>query len=335
MLQEYIDRNKLTVDNVRELVDDYSLISYYIGELELNVSYSSPLRTDDTPSFSIYYGYGNRGSDNKIYFKDHVVGSGDVYKFLTIYFGASLRDVLVKINHDLELGFETGEVVKDLRKTIIKPRPLVRERPKIEIVSKMPTQAYLDYWKTLDISAATRELYNTKCLQAWQYHYSDRIVTKSVRDLTIGYSIGNRHKIYRPKSPRKKDKFRTDYLPNYVEGYLQLNWADTSRCTIAKATKECMFFREHFGENAIAGKSESTEISEEIMNTILNHFDQVDVWLDPDEAGEKMAKIYNAKYDVNIRRTPSFVDQKDATDIYTALGKDSLPLIHNILHGKL
>lgn len=336
MLQEYIDRNQLSVENIRELVDDYSLISYYIGELELNMSYSSPLRDDDTPSFSIYYGYGGRGNEGKIYFKDHVVGSGDVYKFLTIYFNATVREVLQQINMDMELGFETGEITKELKKTILKTKPLIKERPKIQVISQMPTKAYLDYWGTLDISQATRDRYNAKCLSAWQYHYSDRIVTKSAKDIIVGYSIGDKHKIYRPKAPRKKDKFRTDYPPDYVEGYLQLDWEKKDRCLITKATKECMFFAEHFALNAVAGKSESTEIPEYIMNILVNHFDEVDVWLDPDEAGEKMATIYSAKYDkVNIIRTPQFVSEKDATDIYTALGKDSLPLINNILTRKI
>ena len=92
---------------MKKLVDDYSLISHYLGqELELHTKYSSPLREgDENPSFSLFYGYGNL-DPTKLYFKDQIgIASGDVYEFLGKYLNAkTLYALLEQINYDLQLG---------------------------------------------------------------------------------------------------------------------------------------------------------------------------------------------------------------------------------------
>lgn len=337
LLGEFIEENSISVKNVRELIDDYSLISHYIGaELELNTCYSSPLREKDvTPSFSLFYPYGKIASTNKLYFKDHVLGSGDVYDFLCKYFDQGLQTVLEQINFDLELNLGT-EKDPGLVKSVIKAKPLIKERPKIEVVSTSPSEAFLAYWERLKISKRIRDLYFVKCLGSFHFKYSNKTVIKTPRDLCISYSIGNRHKIYRPKAPNKKDKFRTDYPPSYVEGHLQLDWGRNDFLLITKATKECMFFREHFNIQAVAGKSESTEINPYFIEMYLEHFKRVAVWLDPDEAGRKMMAVYTGKYHaIEELGMPSYIKQKDPTDLFDAMQYDSLPVIKEVIYGTI
>ena len=115
LLENFIDDTSLTIQNVRKLVDDYSLISYYLGqELELHTKYSSPLREgDENPSFSLFYGYGNL-DPNVLYFKDQIgIASGDVYEFLAKYLNAeNLSKLLEQINFDLQLGLNCQETDK-------------------------------------------------------------------------------------------------------------------------------------------------------------------------------------------------------------------------------
>ena len=105
VLENFLDETVLTIQNVRKLVDDYSLISHYLGqELELHTKYSSPLREgDENPSFSLFYGYGTL-DPNKLYFKDQIgIASGDVYEFLLRYLGAkTIPRLLEQINYDLQ-----------------------------------------------------------------------------------------------------------------------------------------------------------------------------------------------------------------------------------------
>ena len=109
ILEEFVTETILTVDNVRELVDDYSLISHYIGqELELYTKYSSPLREGMKIPLSLYFMVMGDMNPNKLYFKDQVgIAQGDVYTFLQLYLRAkSISEVLEQINYDLKTGIK-------------------------------------------------------------------------------------------------------------------------------------------------------------------------------------------------------------------------------------
>lgn len=335
ILGEFIEENELSVPNIRKLIDDYSLISFYIGaELELNTCYSSPLRVDDTPSFSLFYPYGKNKSVERLLFKDHVKGSGDVYDFLCMYFDTTLKTLLKQIDCDLELNLGTGES-PNLKKSVLKMQPLIKERPKIKLVSCPPTEQFLAFWDKIKVEKDIRDLYEVKCLEAFQYVYTNKTVIKTPRDLCMAYCIGDFNKIYRPQAPNKKDKFRTDFPPSYVEGHLQIDWSRKDFLLITKASKECMFFRQHFNVQAVAGKSESTEIHPHFIQMYLKHFDRVAVWLDPDPAGIKMMRVYTGKYnEIEGLSMPSYIDQKDPTDFFAALQYDSLPIINEVLYGR-
>ena len=77
------------------------------GKLELSTKYSSPLREgDEDPSFSMFYGYGEKGNEDKLYFCDQSFGvSGDVFDFLYMFLKArNMSEVCSQINYDFQLG---------------------------------------------------------------------------------------------------------------------------------------------------------------------------------------------------------------------------------------
>lgn len=320
LLEQFVDETALTVANVRELVDDYSLISHYLGqELELQTKYSSPLRKgDEHPSFSIFYGYDKLESD-KLYFKDQIgTAHGDVFEFLRLYLGAvSIQAVLEQVNFDLKLGLNGEENNMYLKPTVIKKVPRSKERPKLDIVSIPYTRQFLMYWHgKYGVVDYWLKYYNTKCVHSIHYVYSNKTSIIVPKTLTIGYPIGAFNKIYMPYES-KENRFRNDYPQNYVEGHLQIDWSRNDLLVITKASKEIIFFRNHWNIQSVAGKSETTFIPDFIMQQYLKHFKRVVLWLDPDEAGVRSMNKYKELYPkLEIPNFANTVEEKDPTDIY-------------------
>lgn len=320
-LESYVNENELTMSNIRKLVDDYSLISHYIGiELDVNTRYSSPLREkDDDPSFSIFWGYGGSNA-NKLYFKDQALNiSGDVFDFLKILLNAqNMTDVLRQVNHDLGLGLE-GQEAKGLVTTIIKNRPLAKERPGIEFVVQEPTKEFKNYWwNKYEVTKPYTDFYNTSCVSATHYVFAERTQILTPPDLCIGYTIGAFNKLYRPFA-EKRMKFRNNFPPYYVEGHMQIDWSRNDLLVITKSLKECILFRKHWDVQGVAGKSETTMIPPHIMAIYIAHFKRIVIWLDPDQAGIDSTLKYLALYpSLEVAMVPKEIEEKDPTDMFEA-----------------
>jgi len=322
ILEDSLKSLELSVENILSLVDDYSIYTHYIEqELELGDTYSSPLRDDDSsPSFSLFYSYGKNKVD-KIYFKDHALGSGDVFDFVSLLFRDSsgrlpFNKVLEQVNKDLNLGLGSGKYVQNCTKRI-RTRPIEKERKKIFIVSKkVESSRFLDYWKSLGISKRIRDMYFCTEPSTVIYKGKNSMDYTYPSGLTIAYRIYAEYKLYKPFAP-KKDKFRNNYPPEFVEGWLQIDWSRTDYICITKAMKECMYFREHWDIQAIAGKSESNMIPDFLMAKILKHFDKVYIWLDPDATGILYTSRYLELYPTLIPcHMPEDAIDKDITDFH-------------------
>jgi len=333
LLEDFVAKNSLSKETILKYVDDYSIYCFYIGEeLELYTKYSSPLRLgDEDPSFSIYY---SKYKKDTIFFKDQSTGkNGDVFKFLRYLFTGGeelgpLKPVLLQINSDFGLGL-TDEDVKEFIPKLLKKPPVRKTSTKIEINEfEKPTQEYLDYWDDLEITKPILNKFYTTNVRVIHYINEDHI-TIVPTTLTIGYEILGTYKIYCPFGERKY-KFRNNYLDIYVEGALQLEFKQDF-CVITKATKECMFFLQHFGWECVAGKSENTPINPYFMVEVLHkRYKKVFIWLDGDKAGQEAQARYLEQYPWLIPvYFDDFINQKDPTDLFLAskkVGKKEIAL---------
>jgi len=300
----------LSEDVILERVDDYSLYSYYIGkELEVGKAYTSPLRSDDNiPSFALFK------SKDRLLFKDHGLGkSGDIFLFIQLLYGEKRKDVLNRINKDFDLELEGGsEYVKPTKK----PKRLngYKSRPKLLKIRVAPkkkyTKEFLLYWKKYGISAKTLRFYNVSEVDRVEYVYENKRVRYIPKSLCASYRIYNEYKLYEPFS---ETKFRNNFKEAYVEGYLQLKRKDF--CIITKATKEVMFFREHFNWDAVAPKSENTMIKRFMMLRLVKRYEKLFIWFDYDKAGQAAQTKYLKEYPFLI---PIYYRKKDKdpTDVY-------------------
>lgn len=315
ILQEFVEENILSKENILKYVDDYSIYSFYIGsELELRTKYSSPLRADDEdPSFSLFY---SKYKPDTIWFKDSAKNiHGDVFDFIQVYLQVSLKNALLQINSDFGLGL-SDENTKEFKPHLLKPAPVKKHAVKIQITAfEEETKEFVNYWTNLGITKKTRDRYY--CKNPKVIHYiTDIHLTNSSKELTISYEILGHYKIYKPFAERKF-KFRNDYLDIYVEGAIQLEFKQDF-CVITKSTKEIMFFWEHFKWECVAGKSETTPINPFFMDNVLKiQYKKVFIWLDNDTAGKESQAKYLKEYPWLIPITfDSFVEQSDPTDFY-------------------
>ena len=312
ILDDYLLENDLSLKSVRNHVDDYSIYSHYIGEeLEIGKAYSSPLRTDDHPSFSLL-----ETEDGTILFKDHAENlKGDVYKFLMNLYNISLKQVLEMINIDFNLGL--GGVEKKLDfKPIKKVTVKKKSKAKINITATdYYPQSFINYFRRYDIQKPVLQMYNVKNVSIVHYKYPGYTTHYFPKSLCIAYQIGKYFKIYQPFLD-KSEKFRNDFPTTYVEGFLQLKY-HKSFIIITKAMKEVMFFRQHFDIDSVAGKSETTMIPDFIMQKLFQNYKHVLIWLDRDSGGQKATKAYLEKYPNLIPvNYSSDIEQKDVTDRY-------------------
>jgi len=326
LLEEYIDKNLLSKNNILKYVDDFSVYSKYIGtELELYTKYSSPLRSgDDDPSFSLYYSKYNR---EVIMFKDNATGKhGDVFKFLRYLMGGGeqlvpLKIVLLQINSDFQLGLnneERGEFIPHL----VKHKPLYKAPVKIEVTSRSTeSQEYLDYWNWLEIPLKTRRKYYCKDIHVVHY-ITDVQMSINVRSLAVSYEIVGHYKIYQPFEERKY-KFRNNYPTGFVEGAIQLPFKQDF-AVITKSTKEIMFLDAHFGWECVAGTSENSMVNAYFMeNTMKKKYKQVFIWLDNDKAGRVAQQRYLEMYPWLIPiKFGEFLDDSDPTDLFSRMKKE-------------
>ena len=322
VLEQFISDNLLTREAILGVIDDYSILCFYIGEeLEVRTKYSSPLRHGDSdPSFSIYY---SKTNEDTLMYKDSALNkSGNVFMFLGEFLNMRPREVLLQINSDFGLGFE-GDDVGDFKPHLIKKPPIKKAPTKILISSHDKNTSIFDaYWRAHGISQETLDRFF--CVDVRVVHYeSDYRQSIVTRELTIAYEILGHYKIYSPFAERKF-KFRNNYPDYVVEGVMQLEFK-SSFGMITKATKECMFFYEHFRWEAIAGKSETTPITEHVIELMRTRFSKVLIWLDKDDAGCTSQRAYIEKYPWLIPvEFDDSIEQKDPTDYYiamTAIGK--------------
>lgn len=334
-----------------EGISEYDIYSYYLGfQPELATAYKSILRGgDETPSFSIYHSEYHPSFDYM--WKDSGAGklSGHVFDFVNLLFDfKSLFKTRLKIaldfecversfakKHNIPLGNKVAERGLET--------PPMNERCKIYYLKTWWSKQHHDFYTTdLGIPKTILDLYGT---QAFKMYWVDDIKRAPVeidkREIGVVYPIRDRVKLYRPLVAKilgkeyKRFKFRTDYLPNYVEGWDQIDWSRNDIIVITKSTKDAMWFRSHFGINAVSPRSENTPIPIHLIERLKRHFKKVIYFFDNDQAGLDSAEKEGLRTGLDSVHLPMSCEEKDPTDLYLADKNKALTLVPNLLLKKV
>lgn len=334
ILDEYLRNTELSKENVLRLVDEYTLYAYYLDySPEIGVRYTSPIRRegdkpDDKPSFTVF------PSNNSFYeylWKDHGKrDSGGIFKLIGLLTDlTNMSDILTLIDQDFELGLTTK---KPITAKIVKfAKPEIKEEVVIRIKKRDWNKDDLNFWYTQGISIKTLQKYNVYPISHF-WTKDSQLFPITVSGLAYGYRIADKFKIYQPFN--KEYKFITNYPSNYIEGFLQLNYDNNDLLIITKSLKEVMWFKENLNIEAVAGKSETTDIPVEYINLFKDRFKRIIVFLDPDPAGYAQANKYKELYgfDYTTIHPELNLGVKDPTDHNKEYGTEkTIELVKSLL----
>ena len=285
-------------------VDDYTIYSYYLGGFKPGKLMNSPLRSDDKmPSFAIF-----PTKDGALLFKDHGTGiAGNALKFLKLYRGIQTRDELER------------EILAIVRKT--NPNKEIRTNnyskrvgsgvTDIGIVRQPFTEVDKRYWKQFHISVDTLKKFNVFSIK---YFLCNRVVRGTYKETSpmYAYKVYDKFKIYRPLAS-KYTKWRTNLTNRHVQGLAELPKEGGNLLIITKSLKDVMCLYE-MGFNAIAASSETTFIPEDILKSLRSKWNHIVILYDRDKTGMLKARDYSKQYKFDCIFVHKKFKSKDISD---------------------
>jgi len=298
----------MSLKDLLEKLDDYSIYSYYLGPFKPGKLMNSPLRNDDKmPSFAIF-----PTKDGALLFKDHGTGiSGNALKFIKLYRGIQTRDELER------------ELLKIVRK--YNPEQNIRTNTytklvgsyaaDIGIVRQPFTEVDKKYWKQFHISIDTLKKFNVFSIK---YFLCNRVVRGTYKEDSpmYAYKVYDKFKIYRPLAS-KYTKWRTNLTNRHVQGLAELPKEGGNLLIITKSLKDVMCLYE-MGFNAIAASSETTFIPEDILQSLRHKWKHVVILYDRDKTGMKTARQYSKQYKLDAIFVHKKFNSKDISDAVKA-----------------
>lgn len=312
-----------SIKDLLELVDDYTIYSYYLGaDLQVGKLINSPLRSDDLiPSFAIF-----RSKTGDLLFKDHGSGeAGNALKFLKLYKGIQTREELER------------ELLRIVRKS--NPERKIVSDNHIHISSGLPTdigivrQSFTNvdkqYWKQFGISIDTLKKFNVFSIK---YFLCNSVVRGTYKETSpmYAYKVQDRFKIYRPLAS-KYTKWRTNLTNEYVQGLAELPKEGGDLLIITKSLKDVMCLYE-MGFYAIAASSETTFIPDHIVQSLRSKWKHILILYDRDKPGMKKAREYSHK----TKFDAFFVHRKfNSKDISDAVKNNSFNEVKDWLYKTL
>jgi len=308
--------DKLSIESILKKTTEFDLYSFYLGEnIQLGRAISSPFREDNNPSFVFFKGT----TDNKLMWHDFATGdSGDIILFVRSVFQLTYGKALEKISKDVienKLSFTTQgiSVEKDLKsvKTII------------SIKRKNFTSTDDEYWGQYGLDRNDLKHFEAYPISHFWINNEPQPYTYTKEQPMYAYKMYNKFKIYRPLSPNRKKKWRTNTKIHDIQGWAQLPHQG-NLLIITKSLKDVMVLYK-LGYDAIAPGSESANLPVDLINQLKERYKEVIILFDYDDGGMNGASKLSIKH--NIRKVfipyeyKEIFDAKDVSDFYKEFGK--------------
>lgn len=309
-----------SVEEVMNRVSHADLLRVYFGISSLPVLISSPLRTDEHPSFFIYSPDGTR-----VLYRDYATGEhGDIYSLLQKTEKISFSELIHRIAR--EKRFLDGSSAGSFRSTPSSGRRFEARTPRILRVRVRPWHDYdIQWWSQWGIPL--------KWLQyAEVYPISHKILYKNDQRYVFNaaryaYVFVERKennvslKVYQPEVTDKRNKW-----DNSNDGSVVGLWTKVpptgDRLVICSSLKDALCLWANTGIPAIYVQSETTGLSNTAQEELRRRFKKVFICFDNDAPGlldgEELALSTGFRNIV----LPYFEEGKDISDLYRAKGKE-------------
>lgn len=294
----------MSLRDLLDKVDDYTIYSYYLGEFKVGQLMNSPLRSDDKmPSFAVF-----KSRNGDLLFKDHGTGiSGNALKFIKEYKSIQTREELERELLRIVRRLNPNQTIRTTTYTNV----MSSGATDIGIVRQPFTEVDKQYWKQFHISIDTLKKFNVFSIK---YFLCNRVVRGTYKEANpmYAYKVYDKFKIYRPLAS-KYTKWRTNLTNWHVQGLAELPKEGGNLLIITKSLKDVMCLYE-MGFNAISPSSETTFLPEEIIKSIRSKWKHIVIIYDRDRTGMLKAREYSKRYKFDVLFVNKRFNAKDISD---------------------
>lgn len=329
----------ITLDKIRDYVDDYKLFAYYIGrDFKLRESIHSPLREDKNPSWAVF-----KSRNGGLMYKDFATNdSGDITKLVSKLHHCSFKESLAIIDRDFKLNLGGESQVTHKVQGFISTNSIdtVEELPasvNIGIKIQEFKEEDLMYWEQYGI--------NRDCLRKYNVFSISRLFIN--KNSVASYKRNNpmyayvfrkdnelTYKIYRPFD--KKYKWTSNVDKSVLQGWDQMP-ASGDMLIITKSLKDVMVLNQ-MGYSSISMQSETSTIKEQVVAQLKSRFKYIFILQDFDYAGVCGANKIRKEYGFVPFFIQSFKTRsnglKDISDYVASKGfKAGTDLIYNLINN--
>lgn len=276
----------LTKKDVLDKVSDWDIYRLYIkdSKLTINKVISSPLRSDENPSFALFV-----GESTEICFKDFNVTAGDCIKFVQLKFGLNYYEALSKVA--IDFNFDSDFIVKknehvnynetneftsnQLREEVLRDLNTYNLGKK----SRKWTLRDISFWDGFGIDINTLEKYNVEPVS--HIFINDKILSC---DNNTYCFVENKdsiktYKIYQPFN--KKYKWLNNHNASVWQGWTQLPQKGKT-LIVTKSLKDVMSIKCLTGLDAVSLQTESSKPKEQIIDELKSRFEDIYIFYDND-----------------------------------------------------
>jgi len=308
-------RINLTPDAILDKISEYDIYKMYMPHQnwKINVVTYSPFRNEKHPSFIIGY---RGGALRFIDFGDSSK-KGGCFDFIMMLFNIPLREALMMIDRDFDLGIMNASSTKNYERIVsdyAQPTATSKREFFIQVKTRNFTHEELAYWNGYyqdidDLRANNVYSIDTVFLNKQKFPIKDT-------ELRFGYLYEGHWKIYRPFADKKNK-----WMPNNVPITMMDGLQDIKDCDVAfinKSKKDYMVMKKVFPCCCAVQNEGLGCFSEENVEYIKENSDVQILSFDSDETGVKNSQLITEKFGFEYCNVPRiYLDEgiKDWADL--------------------
>lgn len=294
-------RVELTPDNVLNKISEYDIYKMYMPHQnwKINVVTYSPFRNEKNPSFIIGY----RGGALRFVDFGDSSKKGGCFDFVMMLFSISLREALMMVDRDFDLGIMNESSTKNYERIVAdyaQPTATSKREFFIQVKTRKFTNEELAYWNGYyqdidDLRANNVYSIDTVYLNKQKFPIKDT-------ELRFGYLYEGHWKIYRPFADKKNK-----WMPNNVPITMMDGLDDIRDCDVAfinKSKKDYMVMKKVFPCCCAVQNEGMGCFSEENVAYIKENSDVQILSFDSDETGVKNSQLITDKFGFDYCNVP-------------------------------
>lgn len=324
------DNNTLNIENILKRITAYDIYHFYTPfPFKLGRDYSSPLRTDKNPSFSIK----QSKTTGQIYHIDYARTeepfSGNCFQYIKGLYRCDFNSALEHINTDFQLGLG-GQLLLpnakylEITKKYEQPEKIIQYK-RIDVFHRKMNNEEIAFWNRRFIN--TDELNRNYIFGFDRLFLNGQRITNPKNMLRFAYFFPklNRWKIYIPYADKKKGEYK--WISNLPIDVVEcLNCLNPDKIALGSKSRKDRILLQKFVPETFSGQNESeVAFSPEDIKYIKNHSKRVILFFDNDEQGVKSCKFYN-KFGLEYINLPKDLDAKDPDEMVVKYGIDALEI---------